>query len=224
MDAVKSGIFIKQCRTEKGLTQKQLADILCCTDKAISRWETGKGFPEISFLVPLSEALEVSVNEIILGERIEKEMIVKKSDEIIVQTMNESNRKIKKSHCIIFVLLVLIEAFVFYVPSLTAQPGDEMGVIFLNFIGVAVCSLILGFTNIKFPIKFIYLPITIAMFIPSTFVFFNNDLYDYALPYSTILMVLSAVLILVGSGITKLIVRLNTRRKSQRTDPAQQQD
>lgn len=220
MDSTKSGLFIKQCRTEKGLTQKQLADMLNCTDKAISRWETGKGFPEISLLIPLSEVLEVSVHEIILGERIEKEMIVKKSDEIIVQTIHESNRKIKTSHIVIFILLVFIEAFVFFVPSLTAQPGDEMGIVFLNFIGVAVCSLILGFTNIKFPVKFIYLPITIAMFIPSTLIISNGSLYDYALPYSSIFMILSAVLILVGSGIAKLIrtIKASYHRKSQKTD------
>ena len=62
MNNIKSGLFIKEKRNENNLTQKELAEKLNCTDKAISRWETGKGFPEMSFLIPLSEALGVSVN------------------------------------------------------------------------------------------------------------------------------------------------------------------
>ena len=48
MNNIQSGLFIKEKRNEKGLTQKDLAEILNCTDKAVSRWETGKGFPEVS--------------------------------------------------------------------------------------------------------------------------------------------------------------------------------
>ena len=80
MDTFKSGAFIKQKRAEKKLTQKELAEILNCTDKAVSRWEPGKGFPEVSFLIPLSDALDVSVNEIILGEDIEMDNLIKKSN------------------------------------------------------------------------------------------------------------------------------------------------
>ena len=57
MDSFKTGEFIKSLRIEKGLTQKELAEALNCTDKAISRWETGKGFPDIVFLAPLANAL-----------------------------------------------------------------------------------------------------------------------------------------------------------------------
>ena len=69
MDAEKIGAFIKVLRKEKNLTQKELAGILNCTDKAVSRWETGRGVPEVSFLLPLSDALGVSVNELLMGEK-----------------------------------------------------------------------------------------------------------------------------------------------------------
>ncbi len=105
MNNIQSGLFIKEKRNEKGLTQKDLAEILNCTDKAVSRWETGKGFPEVSFLIPLSEALDVSVNEIILGEEIKKEEIIEKTNNVIVETLKETKRKINKASYIIFVLL-----------------------------------------------------------------------------------------------------------------------
>ena len=72
MNNYKTGKFIQQLRIEKGYTQKELSEKLNCTDKAISRWETGKGLPDVSFLIPLSELFGVSVNEILLGERISK--------------------------------------------------------------------------------------------------------------------------------------------------------
>lgn len=59
MDSVKTGNFIKQLRNQQNLTQKQLADKLGCTDKAVSRWETGKGFPDVSYLLDLAEILNV---------------------------------------------------------------------------------------------------------------------------------------------------------------------
>ena len=71
MNAEKTGSLISQLRKEKGITQKQLADMLYVSDKAISRWETGKGFPEISMIEDLSKALDVSMVELLRGERME---------------------------------------------------------------------------------------------------------------------------------------------------------
>jgi len=99
MDIKKIGLFIKEQRNRQNMTQKDLAEKIGCTDKAISRWETGKGLPDMSFIVPLSEALCVSVNELLAGESfvadigLEKEKdnpvssvsaIVKKTDETLI--------------------------------------------------------------------------------------------------------------------------------------------
>jgi transcriptional regulator with XRE-family HTH domain len=73
MDLSKTGLFISSIRKERILTQKELADKIGVTDKAVSRWETGKGFPDVSLLLSLGEVLGVSVTEIIRGERMEKE-------------------------------------------------------------------------------------------------------------------------------------------------------
>ena len=60
MDAKTTGRFLAELRKEKGYTQKELGDKLMVTDKAISRWETGKGLPDTALLKPLSEILGVS--------------------------------------------------------------------------------------------------------------------------------------------------------------------
>ena len=70
MDNVKTGAFIKALRTGKGLTQRELAERLHITDRAVSKWERGLSAPDIALLEPLAEALEVSVVELIRGERI----------------------------------------------------------------------------------------------------------------------------------------------------------
>ena len=57
MDNERFGTFLAQMRKEMGLTQKELADKLNVTDKAVSKWETGKGFPDVKLLEPLAQAL-----------------------------------------------------------------------------------------------------------------------------------------------------------------------
>lgn len=69
MDATKIGTFIAAERRARGWTQKRLAEELQLTDKAVSRWETGKGLPDVSLLLPLAAALDVSVGELLAGER-----------------------------------------------------------------------------------------------------------------------------------------------------------
>lgn len=68
MDLKKTGTFLAQRRREKSLTQAQLAAILGVTDKAVSRWETGRGFPDVSVLPALAAALEVTVADLVNGE------------------------------------------------------------------------------------------------------------------------------------------------------------
>ena len=71
MNTEKTGQLIAELRREKNLTQAELAELILVSDKAISRWETGRGFPDINNLEALSEALDITVAELIKGERIE---------------------------------------------------------------------------------------------------------------------------------------------------------
>ena len=70
MENYVTGAVIRRLREAKGLTQLQLAEKLDVTDKAISKWETGKGLPDISLIEPLSAALGVSVMELMSGETV----------------------------------------------------------------------------------------------------------------------------------------------------------
>lgn len=69
MDNIKAGNLIKEKRNEKGMTQKELAEKLNVSTSAVSKWENGKGFPDISILEPLASALDISIAEIIKGEQ-----------------------------------------------------------------------------------------------------------------------------------------------------------
>ena len=73
LDRKKFGAFVSELRKEKGYTQKDLAQKLLISDKAISKWETGVSFPDTALLIPLAEVFGVTVTELLLCERMEKE-------------------------------------------------------------------------------------------------------------------------------------------------------
>lgn len=82
MNATKTGSFIAELRRERGLTQRQLAETLLVSDKAVSRWETGRGLPDVENLAALADALGVSVAELLRGERIEEAVDAGEADEL----------------------------------------------------------------------------------------------------------------------------------------------
>ena len=69
MEQAMIGKFISACRTEKGLTQMQLAEKLNITNRAVSKWETGKSMPDVSLMLDLCNILDITVNELLSGER-----------------------------------------------------------------------------------------------------------------------------------------------------------
>lgn len=106
MNNKKTGQFISAIRKELGYSQKDLAEKLNITDKAVSKWETGRSAPDVSMLLPLSEVLGVSVTEILKGERICEEEIHTASNEVIVKTLKKSKSKVTVA--IILVLIILV--------------------------------------------------------------------------------------------------------------------
>ena len=68
MNQYVTGAMIRRLREKKGMTQQQLAEVMMVSDKAISRWETGRGYPDISLVEPLAKALGVSIIELFSGE------------------------------------------------------------------------------------------------------------------------------------------------------------
>ena len=103
--------LLKERRKEKGLTQLQLAEKLNVTDKAISRWETGKNYPDIEIFESLSNILDVSVSELLEGKRIEKEKLLTVSEEQIVNQIKKNKKSGKSYKIIISIILVITIAF-----------------------------------------------------------------------------------------------------------------
>ena len=68
MDCAKAGRLIRTLRLERGLTQAELAEVLCVSPKTVSKWENGKGYPDISLLPALSDSLGVAPGTLLLGE------------------------------------------------------------------------------------------------------------------------------------------------------------
>ena len=120
MDAKKTGRFISQVRKELGLTQKDLAQKLNVSDKAISRWETGKGFPDTSLLKPLSDALGINVGELLSGERLHEANIRDGMDNIIVDSLHSARKKTARLWiaCAVLGLIAVIIAGLLIVPAL----------------------------------------------------------------------------------------------------------
>ena len=121
MDTIKIGRFIAESRKAHGLTQIQLADALSISDKTVSKWECGKGLPEVSLMLPLCEKLGISVNDLLSGERVDISDYRKKAEENMMNLMkeNEENKRLFKvsvicgAITIIAVLsLVLLAAFI----------------------------------------------------------------------------------------------------------------
>lgn len=83
MNQTEIGEFIAKCRKEKKLTQAQLAERLNITDRAVSKWETGKSMPDSSIMLELCEILGITVNDLLSGEKISMESYEKADENLI---------------------------------------------------------------------------------------------------------------------------------------------
>ena len=134
MDAKTTGRFIAELRKQKGYTQKELAEKIMVTDKAISRWETGKGLPDTSLLKPLGDILGVSVGELLSGKIIEEAEMKDQTDRIILDSLKYSSRML--ANMVNLVLFLIGLALVISPVFLTSRKYYWVGGIV--FIGIAV--------------------------------------------------------------------------------------
>lgn len=148
MDAQKFGTFIAQCRKEKGMTQSELAAKIMVTDKAVSRWERGKGFPDIHLLLPLAEALEVSVFELMHSERQKEKAQLFQEDTAIVHLMEnavEMNKQNKHQDriitCIVCITMLFVTFFIKFYGYGSIGGGIAAGA-FIAFIPIGLYLLI----------------------------------------------------------------------------------
>ena len=97
MNQTEIGKFIAKCRKEKKLTQAQLAEKLNITDRAVSKWETGKSMPDSSIMLELCEILGITVNELLSGEEIDMESYEKKADENLIALKRKDENNMTKN-------------------------------------------------------------------------------------------------------------------------------
>ena len=145
MDQVKNGKFISDERKAKGYTQKQLSELLGISDKTISKWECGNGFPEASLLLPLCSKLEITVNELLVGERISQQNYKKKAEENMVNMIREKEENKQKIllttiigviSTITFLTLLLVVCF--YTDVITLSIKIVLMIIAISVFGVGL--------------------------------------------------------------------------------------
>ena len=107
MDTKKVGLFLKQLRKENNMTQEQLGEKIGVTNKTVSRWETGNYMPPVECLGMLSDIYQISINEILAGERVSNEKFVEVADDnltIALEELQKENQKFENK--MIWVLVI----------------------------------------------------------------------------------------------------------------------
>lgn len=145
MDNQKIGAFIAELRKAKNMSQKDLADKIGVTDKAISKWECGRGLPEISIMKSLCEILDINLNELLNGGKLAQSDIPQKSEQQLLTLLSKSQIK-SKSDVIwitsIFSLFYII-SIIFYVVIHSQGLFDTLWILILSSVLLAVGTIML---------------------------------------------------------------------------------
>lgn len=151
MNQEKIGLFIAKCRREKNMTQEDLAEKLGVSNKSISRWENGKTMMDISLFEPLCNELDISIIELLNGERIND----KKKDKLYTKALiNYSNKVGSRNKQVILTILFIMSLM----PMLLYQFGGMRGVqeisgLIILLSPITIVSIILFFLGIWFKFK-----------------------------------------------------------------------
>ena len=170
MNAEKTGAFIAMLRGERKLTQKELADKIGVTDKAVSKWECGRGFPDIGILEILSKELGVSITELINGERFtpdDPEKISEQSDSAVKETLRYIKHMSRKT---LGMIIIVVGAFLCVLPLVSTFGGLPVFVLGITVFlgGVFMITTVKNRSLPKTALEFISLGALIAALILET--------------------------------------------------------
>ena len=112
MNQEKIGKFIAECRKQRKMTQSELGEKLGVTEKSISNWENGRNMPDLSLFKPLCEELNITINELLSGEKLSKEKYQEKFEENIVNTIDYSTKRIHKYRKVVSLVLIIFGLFI----------------------------------------------------------------------------------------------------------------
>ena len=112
MNQEKIGKFIAECRRQRKMTQSELGEKLGVTEKSISNWENGRNMPDLSLFKPLCEELNISLNDLMSGEKVKEKEYRDKLEENIINTIDYSNKKIESRNIFIGLILIVFRVLI----------------------------------------------------------------------------------------------------------------
>ena len=121
MDQTKIGTFISKKRKERNLTQEKLAEKLGITDRAVSKWETGKSLPDASIMLDLCRILGITVNDLLSGEELSMERINERTEKNLIEMVRQkeaADRRLLKTEIVIVALSMLFLASMIVIAAL----------------------------------------------------------------------------------------------------------
>lgn len=135
MNQEKIGKFILNLRKEKNLTQSDIAEKLGVTNRSVSNWENGKCMPDLSLFKPLCEILDISINELMSGERIDNENYQDKLEENIINAIDEKNKKFDRTGYLVFnslgIIVFILSCLSWSMPGNFQIVGALFGILFI---------------------------------------------------------------------------------------------
>ena len=153
MNQIKIGRFIAECRKKLNLTQMQLAEKLDITDKAVSKWERGVAMPDTSIMLELCDILCISVNELLIGEKINMENNNQKNEQLLMDMARELEKKNKtiwsSMWAIMIVSMTALLAGIFLAAFLIPEGVWQ----FVTILGVCIVFLIPCFYAVKLEVS-----------------------------------------------------------------------
>jgi len=193
MNQKQIGKFISKNRKIKKLTQRELAEKLGVTEKSVSNWENGRNMPDVSLFNPLCQELNITINELLSGEKLNEENYPNKFEENMLNTLKYTNKKINLSYNIIaitlltFGILIIITAMTIF-PSESSW-GSIYSVFGLILSLIGFSKLIRKLTYIKriiFNYSFLILSMGFLLFIDFLNVKLNNQAPMFSTTKTTI--------------------------------------
>ncbi len=148
MDMQKIGTFLAELRKEKNLTQDELGEQIGVTNKTVSRWENGNYLPPVEMLQILSKFYDVSINEILNGERINDSDYKNISEENVKSALNRSNAIISKHKKIMNWIIAIVVALLYIIISLISQKWQYTWIVWIVYCAYrTVESFVIYFLN-----------------------------------------------------------------------------
>ena len=146
MDQIQIGKFIAKVRKSTNLTQKQLADALSISDKTVSKWECGKGLPDVSLMLPLCNMLNITVNDLLSGEKVSQADYQKKAEGNMMDLMkeNEENRKRMALSIITGVITIIAVCALIVIAAFIDLPTIVRIILIVGAVVVAVAGIAVG--------------------------------------------------------------------------------